>query len=297
MTSTTLQPNPAIDLLLERSVDLSPQLIWAAWTQPEHLKQWFAPAPWKTVDCEINLRPGGIFRTVMRSSEGHDYPNVGCFLEIVENRKLVCTDTLGPGYRPSLNPFMTVTITLESQGAGTKYSALVMHKDEESRKKHEEMGFYEGWSKALDQLVAHMKSAAVAQQVAKPDPVVHFEMPYDDRSRMAQFYEAAFGWQMQMLGEDMGNYVLAMTAETGACGPKLPGAINGGFYQRKPDWPAQYPSVVIAVADVKTAMRKVAEAGGRVLGEPMEILGVGQYVSFIDSEGNRVSMLQPILRN
>lgn len=127
------------------------------------------------------------------------------------------------------------------------------------------------------------------------NPVVHFEMPFDDRVRMAKFYETAFGWQMQMLGEDMGNYVLAATTETGDSGPTKPGAINGGLYPRQPD--AQCPSVVIAVDDIKDAMRKVAVAGGRVLGEPMDIPGIGQYVSFTDTEGNRVSMLQPIPRN
>ena len=129
------------------------------------------------------------------------------------------------------------------------------------------------------------------------NPVVHFEMPYEDQGRMAKFYESAFGWQTQVLGEDMGNYVLATTTETDERGPKRAGAINGGFFPKKPDWPAQYPSVVIAVDDIKESIKKVADAGGEVLGEPMEISGVGQYVSFIDTEGNRVSMLQPIPRN
>ncbi len=129
------------------------------------------------------------------------------------------------------------------------------------------------------------------------NPVVHFEMPYDNHARMAKFYESAFGWRMKMLGEEMGNYVLATTTETDESGPKRPGAINGGFYPKNPDWPAQYPSVVIAVEDVRESIKKVKDAGGEVLGEPMDIPGVGQYVSFIDTEGNRVSMLQPIPRN
>ncbi|MEA2560091.1 MAG: uncharacterized protein QOH06_1595 [Acidobacteriota bacterium] len=128
------------------------------------------------------------------------------------------------------------------------------------------------------------------------DPVVHFEMPYDDRKRMATFYESAFGWQTQMLGEEMGNYVLATTTETGESGPKKPGAINGGFFEKKPDWPAQYPSVVIAVGDIQESIKKVTESGGQVLGGPMDMPGVGQYVSFMDTEGNRVSMLQPVPR-
>ena len=127
--------------------------------------------------------------------------------------------------------------------------------------------------------------------------VVHFELPYDNRERMAAFYESAFGWMMQMLGEEMGNYVLATTTETDENGPKKPGAINGGFYPKKPDWPAQYPSIVIAVTDIEASIQKVTDAGGKVLGEPMDIPGVGQYVSFTDTEGNRVSMLQPVPRN
>lgn len=128
------------------------------------------------------------------------------------------------------------------------------------------------------------------------NPVVHFEMPFDDRARMASFYESAFGWQMQTLGADMGDYVLATTTETEDGRPQNAGAINGGFFARKPDWPAQHPSVVIAVDDIGAAMKQVTEAGGEVLGEAMSIPGVGQYVSFMDTEGNRVSMLQPLPR-
>jgi uncharacterized protein len=130
----------------------------------------------------------------------------------------------------------------------------------------------------------------------KSNPVVHFEMPAEDRTRMANFYTQAFGWQTQMLGPDMGDYVVVTTTESDDNGPKIPGAINGGFYMKHKDWPAQHPSVVIAVDDIHGAMMKVAEAGGKVLGDPMEIPGVGQYVSFFDTEGNRVSMLQPLPR-
>jgi uncharacterized protein len=129
------------------------------------------------------------------------------------------------------------------------------------------------------------------------NPVVHFEMPYEERERIAKFYQSAFGWQTQMLGDEMGDYVLATTTETDGSSPKESGAINGGFFPRRPDWPAQHLSVVIAVDDVQAAMRKVAEAGGKVLGEPMQIPGVGQYVALFDTEGNRVSMLQPDPRN
>ena len=125
------------------------------------------------------------------------------------------------------------------------------------------------------------------------NPVVHFELPAENRQRMADFYNKSFGWKTQMLGKDMGNYVIATTTESDEKGPKKPGAINGGFFTKSDDMPAQYPSVVVAVDDINESMKKVMKAGGKVLGDPMEIPGVGQYVSFFDTEGNRVSMLQP----
>jgi len=130
----------------------------------------------------------------------------------------------------------------------------------------------------------------------KMNPVVHFEMPFEDRKRMAEFYSKAFGWKTELLGEDMGHYVVVTTANADVKPDAPRGAIGGGFFPKKPDWPAQYPSVVIAVEDIKRAMREVSQAGGKVLGEPMDIPGVGLYVSFFDTEGNRVSMLEPAQR-
>jgi predicted enzyme related to lactoylglutathione lyase len=130
------------------------------------------------------------------------------------------------------------------------------------------------------------------EAMTKMYPVVHFEMPAEDRGRMAAFYQKAFGWKTQMLGKDMGEYVVVTTAENDAKPGAPAGAINGGFFPKKPDWPAQYPSIVIAVDDIKAAMGRVAKAGGKVLGEPIEIPEVGTYVSFLDTEGNRASVLQ-----
>ena len=130
----------------------------------------------------------------------------------------------------------------------------------------------------------------------KMNPVVHFEMPATDRKRMADFYSKTFGWQTQMMGPEMSDYVVVTTTESDENGPKKPGAINGGFFLKKEDKPAQNPSVVIAVDDIKASVKDVTKAGGKVLGEPMEIPGIGQYVSFVDTEGNRVSMLQPLPR-
>jgi uncharacterized protein YndB with AHSA1/START domain len=163
---TTSTASTPLDLSFERVIDIPPALVWLAWTTPMHLLKWFTPAPWQTVDCEMDLRPGGLFRTVMRSPEGQAFPNLGCYLEIVPHQKLVWTNALAAGFRPTklssalpCDEFaITATISLAPHAAGTHYKAHVAHADEASRQKHADMGFEAGWGKALDQLVAHMKT-------------------------------------------------------------------------------------------------------------------------------------------
>ncbi len=125
------------------------------------------------------------------------------------------------------------------------------------------------------------------------NPVTHFELPVEDRKRSIEFYSKVFGWEANQLGEEMGNYVVVMTSEYDKKGPIRRGVINGGFYQRDNSKPAQYPSVVIAVDNIAEHMKMVEKAGGKVLGEPWDIPGVGKYVSIIDTEGNRISILEP----
>jgi hypothetical protein len=126
------------------------------------------------------------------------------------------------------------------------------------------------------------------------DPVVHFQMPAEDRERAARFYGEAFGWSAEHMGEEMGSYTVVTTTPSGPDGrPSTPGAINGGFYQRPQDPSGQAPGVVIAVDDVERSMAAVEGAGGRLAGVAEEIPGVGVFASFFDTEGNRVGMLQP----
>lgn len=136
------------------------------------------------------------------------------------------------------------------------------------------------------------------------NPVVHFEMGYFDNERMKKFYETAFGWNMRQLGAEMGNYIVAHTADTDDNGMvKTPGTINGGFYQKTENPLSHAPSVVIAVEDIQAAISAVEAGGGKILGamdetgkqsiEPMMIPGVGLWISFEDTEKNRVSLLQP----
>ena len=156
-----------LDLHFERSIDIAREKVWRAWTEPALLKHWFTPAPWRTVEAEVDLRAGGIFRTVMLSPEGQRFPNLGCCLEVVPNEKLVWTNAFGPGFRPlkpgdaevgGCGPFVfTGIISLTAHGGGTLYKAQVLHADEAACKQHAAMGFQEGWGKALDQLVALMR--------------------------------------------------------------------------------------------------------------------------------------------
>ena len=138
-------------------------------------------------------------------------------------------------------------------------------------------------------------------------PVVHFEMGYNDRERMKKFYSDAFGWGMQQLGPEMGNYVVAQTAETDEQGMvKTPGTINGGFYQKTENPLSHAPSVVISVDDIHESIKAVEAAGGKILGamnekgehsmEPQNIPGVGLWISIMDTEDNRVSLLQPLTK-
>jgi uncharacterized protein YndB with AHSA1/START domain len=163
-----IQFNPELDLTFERIVDVPRELVWEAWTTPEKLMPWFCPLPWKTIACEIDLRPGGIFHTVMQSPEGQSFPNSGCYLEVIKNEKLVWTSALEPGFRPAnisaetpghecAEFAMTAVLKLEAHEKGTKSTAFVMHADKESRIRHESMGFEEGWGTALDQMVAMIK--------------------------------------------------------------------------------------------------------------------------------------------
>ncbi len=165
--------DPKLDLVLERTIDVPVDLVWAAWTEPERLKQWFTPKPWETVDCRIDLRPGGRFETIMRSPEGKDFPNAGCYLEVVPQRRLVWTSALGPGFRPLAIEsgggasdlscaalLFTGILTLAPDSNGTRYTATAIHADPDSSARHAAMGFHDGWGKALDQLVAFCKGEA-----------------------------------------------------------------------------------------------------------------------------------------
>ncbi len=148
------------ELAITRLIDAPRERIFAAWTDPEQLKQWFAPQPITTPECEMDPRPGGIFRTLMRGEDGTEYPGTGVFLEVVAPERIVFTDAFLPGWIPAEKPFMTAIITMEEEEGKTRYTARVRHWNEEDLKQHEAMNFHEGWGTCIDQLVT---------LVARPD--------------------------------------------------------------------------------------------------------------------------------
>ncbi len=155
-----MSPADAFPLVLQRDVDIPLEAVWRAWTDPSWITRWFTPAPWKTPHCELDLRPGGRFFTVMQSPEGEDFPQEGCFLEVQTPTRLVWTSALRAGYAPAppdAFPAITVVISLEPVEGGTRYVATVLHASAEDREKHAAMNFHEGWGAALDQLVVAVK--------------------------------------------------------------------------------------------------------------------------------------------
>ena len=158
-----------LDLVLERTIDAPIGLVWRAYTDPEHLKRWFAPRPYEISECELDLKPGGIFRIRMVGPDGFDtgHGNAGCVLEVVEGKKLAWTSALGPQYRPAemgegCESFpMTAVVTFAAAGNGkTAYKAVALNKDAADREKHEQMGFHDGWGTVAGQLEEFAKQLA-----------------------------------------------------------------------------------------------------------------------------------------
>ncbi len=142
------------ELVLARMINAPPEKVFKAWTDPELLKQWFAPLPYTTPRAELDVRPGGSNLVVMRDAAGNDFPNRGVYLDVVENQRLVFTDAYTKAWEPSAKPFITVILTFEDEGGKTKYTARVLHWTAADRETHEKMGFYQGWGQCTDQLEA-----------------------------------------------------------------------------------------------------------------------------------------------
>lgn len=158
MAITPITVDAETDLELRREVALTPDAIWRAWTTPSLLVQWFTPRPYETIAAEVDLRPGGIFRTVMRSPEGEESDGAGCVLEAIPGERFVWTSALGPGFRPVVSdlPFTAVIELTPTPVGGATYRVVARHADAAGRQMHAEMGFDAGWGAAFEQLVELM---------------------------------------------------------------------------------------------------------------------------------------------
>jgi uncharacterized protein YndB with AHSA1/START domain len=152
-TQTKAVPLAERELILKRVLNAPPELVYRAWTQPELMKQWFAPRPWTKPVVETDVRVGGSILFVMRDPQSNDFPNPGVYLAVQENKQLVFTDAYVKAWEPSDKPFMTAEMTFEAAAGGkTNYTARVMHWNVSDREAHEKMGFYGGWGMCADQL-------------------------------------------------------------------------------------------------------------------------------------------------
>jgi uncharacterized protein YndB with AHSA1/START domain len=142
------------DLVLTRLIDAPREKLFRAWTEPELLKQWFAPKPYTTPVAELDVRPGGASLIVMRGPDGQDMPNRGVYLEVVRNERLVATDAYVSAWQPAEKPFMTLILTFEDEAGKTRYTARARHWTLADKEAHEKMGFHQGWGICTDQLEA-----------------------------------------------------------------------------------------------------------------------------------------------
>ena len=152
MTTTT--PGSEHELVLTRLIDAPRRTLFRCWTEPELLKQWFAPLPYTITHAELDVRPGGTSMITMRSPDGEDMPLPGVYLEVVQDEKLVTTDAYSSAWVPSAKPFMTAIVTFADEAGKTRYTARARHWSAEDREAHEKMGFHEGWGQCADQLAA-----------------------------------------------------------------------------------------------------------------------------------------------
>jgi len=152
--------NPKLDFAIERYIDAPTRLVWEALTKPEHLKEWYMPKGlgFRVSRTEMDVRPGGIFSIDIAGEDGKEFPNLGCFLDVVPMERLVWTSMLFPGYRPAVFDDIPITaiITMEPVGPGTRYVFTALHRDEADLETNKSSGFYEGTEIAVDQFVEHV---------------------------------------------------------------------------------------------------------------------------------------------
>lgn len=292
-----------MDLVITRTFNAPVSAVWDAWINETKAKQWWGPKDFTCPFAKIDFKVGGKYLLAMHGPKGTEFDkdmySTGVYKEIILNKKIVLTDSFSDskgnvisakemGFPFDMPREMLVTLTFEEDKGVTQLKLV-----HEGHPKEIADPAKHGWNQQFDKLEVLLNGD---KSMVKKNPVVHFEMPYEDGKRLTNFYSNVFGWELNETGKEMGDYITAATTETDKNRMvKTPGNINGGFYPKSSGAPLE-PSVVIAVDDINEAMKKITSAGGKVLGNPVEIPMVGKYVSFIDTEGNRASILQPAMK-
>jgi len=154
MTTATATLSDDRELVLTRLIDVPRHQLFRCWTEPALIVQWFTPPPWKTIRAEMDVRPGGASCITMQGPDGIEVPNLGVYLEVVPDQRLVFTDAYTSAWQPSAKPFFTCVLTFEDEAGQTRYTARARHWSAEDCAAHDKMGFHDGWGVATDQLAA-----------------------------------------------------------------------------------------------------------------------------------------------
>jgi uncharacterized protein YndB with AHSA1/START domain len=155
----TTSIDPELDLTVTRVIKAPRSAVWSAWANPESFQRWWVPAPTVCRVQAMDLRPGGSFRTEISENGAQFSPHItGCFLAVDEFERIVFTDALVAGWRPSEASFVTAIIAMRDHPDGTEYSATALHRNVADRDQHEELGFHDGWGTVTRQLAELVES-------------------------------------------------------------------------------------------------------------------------------------------
>ena len=147
------------ELILSRVLKAPRAAIYACWTTPEHMAQWFMPKPHFIDNITIDLRPGGQFDSTMHV-DGHAIASKGCVLDAIKDTRFAFTDLMTAGFQPVAEPGLgfTATIDLTDHDGSTLYHVTARHRTPEDAQKHETMGFTTGWGQVATQLEAYAQT-------------------------------------------------------------------------------------------------------------------------------------------
>lgn len=144
----------ACEIVIERVFDAPRALVWLAWTDPEHVKQWWGPQGFHNESCSVDLRVGGNLRLEMRAPDGNVYPCIGTFCEIIENERIVYEGEAMEGHPcgAGIPPRATVTISFTEQNGKTQLTLHTRFASAERKQAAAEARFVTSWEEALTRL-------------------------------------------------------------------------------------------------------------------------------------------------